>query len=62
MDRLCPECYEKLKVVPNIVRIGNGIACFGGTFCDECNKRGDRFIKVEISNKNIEKYKDLIKL
>lgn len=52
--RLCPECYEKLKIVPNLVKTGSGRACFGGTLCDECEKRIRTFVVVEISNKNIE--------
>jgi hypothetical protein len=52
--RLCQGCYEKLKIVPNIVKTGMGLACFGGTTCDECEGRIYRFITVEVSNKNIE--------
>ena len=56
--RLCDECYEKLKIVPNIVKTGRVLACFGGTICEECEKRIFRFVTVEISNKNIEKWKE----
>lgn len=54
MLKLCSDCYEKLKEVPNIVKTGNGIACWGGTVCEECEKRVTNFVTVEISNKNIE--------
>ena len=51
---LCPECYDKLKIVPNIVRTGSGRCCFGFMYCDECKKRVLGYINVEVSNKNIE--------
>lgn len=56
--RLCEKCYETLKIVPNIVRLGRGIACWGGTTCDECGDKIRVFISIEISNKNIEIYKN----
>ena len=52
--KLCSDCHEKLKEVPNIVKTGNGRACWGGTTCEECGKRMTAFVIVEISNKNIE--------
>lgn len=52
--KLCPGCYEKLKDIPNIVKTGSGLACFGGVTCGECGLKTHRFTMVEMSNKNIE--------
>ena len=52
---LCKDCYEKLKVVPNIVRTGGGRSCFGGSLeCEECSAKVTQYVIVEILNKNIE--------
>ena len=52
---LCKECWGKLKHVPNIVKKGIGITCFGGfCFCEECRAKITHYVIVEISNENIE--------
>lgn len=52
--QLCLTCYDKLKDIPNIVKLGVGRACFGRPLCDECGKCILGFVAVEISNKKIE--------
>ena len=54
---LCYDCYEKIKDVPNIVKLGSGVTCFGSyKTCEECNKKISHYVHVEVSNKNIEKW------
>lgn len=51
---LCFDCYEKLKEVPNIVKTGSGISCFGGyKTCEECNSKISKFVKAEVSNDGV---------
>lgn len=52
---LCSDCYDKLKDVPNIVKTGSGISCFGGyRECEECERKISNFITAKVSNDRID--------